>query len=813
MLKDFTIAARTLLKRPGYFIPVVAMLAVAIGASTTMFSLLDASLLRPLPFERPDRLVRLMGVAGPERSPRGGSFPEIHDWRALNRTLDDVVIYDETSFNLRVGAEAVRVEAEMVSAGYFRLLGVSAAVGRTFLDEEDRVVDQHAVAVVSDRFWRQRLGADRSAIGSTLYLNDRAVSVVGVMPPGFAGVSFDTDLWVPSMLVSLASAPGVVQNRSTRWLLAFGRLSDGVTLERAQEDLSRVAGILATQYPETNKDRGVDIAPMQQALLGNTGDLVTALFAAVLMFLLVACANVAGLQLARATGRRREIAVRLALGARRWHVMRQLLAESAILAAVAGVFGALIAAWGIGAAPTLGPNGVLASFVRPAIEPRALAFTMLVSLGVAALVGTLPALAARARDLADALKEGSRSVEPGLGSLKRPSMQKLLVVAEIALAMVLLTSAGLMIRSLQRQLDVRVGFEAAGLTAGRLTLPSGRYQPEQRLVFMERLEERLGRVPGVQAVGIATDLPFTGSSSASLMLPDISAAAPDALRRYYRHAVSPRFFDALGIAVVRGRAFTAQDRRGAPLVAIINESAARAIWGSPDVVGRRFFMGRTAEAPSAEIVGVAADARFRNLTTDLTVPRAEPDVYFPYAQRPDTAIEFALRTADGRAVPLTLLQQAVSEIDRGLPVYQVQPLEQAIAQQTSPIRFVSGLLAAFSAGALVLAALGLYGLVAYVTSLSRREIAIRLALGASALGVTAVIVRNGMVLVGMGLVLGAAGSVAAGTALRAQLFQTSAADPLTIGTVGGLLLAVTAIASLLPTRRAVRVEPHAALRD
>jgi putative ABC transport system permease protein len=811
MLKDLAVAARTLLKRPGYAVSVVAVLSLAIGAGTVMFSLVDAALLRPLPFERPDRLVALTGVAGPERSPRGGAFPEILDWRALNTTLDDVVIYDELSLNLRVGSEAMRVDAEMVSAEYFRLLGAAPAFGRTFLPEEDAQPDQHAVAVVSDGFWRRHLGADASAVGRVISLNDRPVSVVGVMPPGFAGISFDTDVWVPSMLVSLNSAPGVVRNRATRWLLALGRLRDGVPLERAQEDLSRVAAILAKEHPDTNTDRGVDVRPLQATLLGNSAALVTVLFAAVLLFLLVACANVAGLQLARAIARRREVAVRLALGARQWHILRQLLAEAVLLSVTAGVAGALAAAWGVGAVASL-DGGVLASFVRPVVDPRALSFTLLGCATVAFVVGVLPPLAARTGNPGEALKEGARSAEPGLGSLRRPSVQKALVVAEIALAMVLLTSAGLMVRSLQRQMDVPLGFQPQGVTAARVDLPAARYPPEQRPSFVERLEERLARIPGVRGVGLAADLPFTGSSSASQMLADVHAATPEAQRRYYRHPVTPGFFDALGITIIAGRAFTRADRSGAPLVAIINESGARNIWGRVDVVGRRFFAGRTAGAPSVEIVGVAADARHRNLTTDLSAARIEPDVYFPYAQRTDQNVEIAIRT-DGAPISAAVLQAAVSEIDAGLPVYQVQPLDEPIRQQTYPSRFASTLLSAFSLGALVLAALGLYGLVAYVAGLSRREIAVRLALGATQAGVTAVVLRNSLVLVMLGIVLGVAGAVAAGRALDAVVAQTGAIDAVTIGGVALLLVAVSSIATLLPTRRAVRLEPHAALRE
>lgn len=810
MLQTLTIAVRTLLKRPGYSLSIVLTLALGIGASTMMFSLVDAALLRPLPFDRSDRLVLLIGVAGPQRAVRGGSFPEIADWRTMNATLHDVAIYDETSVNLRVGTEVIRAETEMVSASYFSLLGATAALGRTFLAEEDAVVDRHPVAVISGRLWQERFGRDPAVLQRTVQLNDRAFQIVGVMPDGFAGISFDTDIWVPSMMVSLTSAPTIVENRGTRWLMALARLNEGVTVERAQEDLTRVAGVLEQQHPDTNRERGVQVTVLQDSLLGNTASLVLALFSAVVLFLTVACANVAGLQLARATARRREMALRLALGAGRWHVLRQLLTESLVLSVAAGTLGVIAAAWSIAGIAALLPNGALPRYVQPGIDPRTLAFTIFVSLLAGTLVAILPVMASSRHDLLGWLKEGARSAGPGLGSIRRPSAQQALVVAEIALAMTLLTVAGLMLRSLDRQMNVRLGFEPRGVTVARLTLPGNRYTPPQRVTLVDQLEARLHAIPGVRSVTIASTLPFTGGSSAATLLPDAAPSGETGLR-YFRHFVTPGFFETLGIALRRGRAFSAQDRLDSPLVAIINVSAARRIWGTDEVIGRRFHMG-TIDGPLVEVVGVAADARFLDLTTDLQGARVEPDVYFPYAQRTDRDIELAVRSADGAPVPLVSLQAAVSGIDPGLPLYRVQGLDEAVQAQTSTARFGSTMLMTFSAGALLLAAVGLYGLIAYVVGLSRREIAIRLALGADGRRLVGLIVRNAMVLVIAGTILGGIAAAAAGRALSSQLFETGALEPATFAVVATLLLAVTFMASLLPTRRAVGVDPQTALR-
>ena len=810
MWTDLLVAARTLLKRPGYAVSVIATLAVGIAASTVMFTLLDAAVLRPLPFVQPDRLVVLTGVAGPERAPRGGSFPEVLDWRAMNNTLKDVSIYDEMSLNLRAGETTLRAEAEMVSASYFPLLGVTASIGRTFLPQEDSVPDRDHVVVISHALWRARFGLAPDILQRTIQLNDRAFAVVGVMPEGFAGVSFDTDVWVPAAMVSLTSGAGVVQSRGTRWLGALGRLEDGVTLTRAQEDLTRVAAVLEKQYPDTNRERGVDVVTVQSALQGDTGGLLSSLFGAVLLFLLIACANVATLMLARSAARRRELAVRLALGARRWHVVRQLASEALVLSCTAGGVALMLAAWGLGALLTIIPDQALPDYVRVSLDMRAFAFAAAAALACGLLVATLPAVTALRADLSGAMKEGVRAAGPGLGSLRRPSVQQLLVITEIALALTLMTGAGLMIRSLERQLRVPVGIEPEAVTAARVTLPTGRYLAAERVAFADKVLAHLRSTPMVDSAAIATSLPFTGSWAAGFLVPDM-ATGPESRQRYYRHLITPGYFETLGIPIVRGRGFTAADGAGRPEVAMINESAARRIWNTADVVGRHIRLG-SATSPMVEIIGVTADARYRDLTTDLTGARVEPEVYFPFAQRSDRDLEIAVRTVDGQTLSLQTLQAAVAAADRSLPVYAVQRLADALRTQTATARLGSTLLGLFSLGALLLSAVGLYGLISYLVGLSRREIAIRLALGATSRHVMALVLRNGAALAGVGIVLGSGGAWAAGRALQSQLFQTGAVEPGAVGLVSLMLLAVTLVATLLPARLAARINPQSALR-
>jgi predicted permease len=810
MTQELIVAVRAFLKRPGYALAVTLTLALGIGATTVMFSLLDAALLRPLPFAGAGRLAVLTGVAGPERAPRGASFPEAADWEAMNTTFGSLAIYDETSLNLRLGTEAVRVDAEMVSASFFSILGAQAALGRTFQPEEDTVPDRAAVVVISHALWRDRFGASPAVLQQQIHLNDRAFTIVGVMPERFAGLSFDTDLWFPAKMVSLTSSPGAVQNRGTRWVTVVGRLAEGVTLERAQDDMDRVAALLEQRYPDNHRERGVQVDGLQRSLVGDTRGMVLMLFGAVVLFLLVACANVASLQLARATARRRELAVRLALGARKYHLVRQLLAESFVLSTAAGILGLLGAVWALTALVSMLPEGALPRHVTPVLDLRASAFAFVVSLMSGGLVAVLPALAATRRDLSGAMKEGARSAGPGLGSIRQLSAQHVLVVGEVALAVTLLASAGLLVRSLDRQINVRLGFDPADVTAARVTLPAARYAPEVRAQFVDRLAAQLRQLPGVETAALATSLPFTGTSSAAILAPE-GAERPEDRRRYYRNYVSPDTFPALGITLTRGRPFTAADVAGAPPVAIINESGARQLWADGQALGRRVRIGGGPEG-LVEIVGVAADARFRSLTTDFAAPRVEPDLYFPLAQRTDRDLQIAVKAAPGQVVTLASLQQALSSVDATLPLYDIQRLDDALAQQTATQRFGSALLAVFSLGALLLAGIGLYGLIAYIVGLSRREIAIRLALGARGRQVMMLVATNGLALVAGGIVIGVAGAVTAGRVLESQLFQTGTIDPPTLAGVAAVTIVVALAAMLQPTRSALRTDPQSALR-
>jgi len=814
MLNDFRFALRTLRRRPTFTAAVVLTLALGIGTTSAVFSLLDAALIRPLPFAEPERLAMLWGVVGPERdgpnrSVRGASFPEITDWRTLNHSLSDVSAYDEISLNLGTGGDPRRVDAEMVSASYFRLLGATAAQGRAFTADEDRVPDANPVAVISHALWTTQFASDPRIVGRSITLNDRPFTIIGVMRENFRGISFDTDVWVPMMMISLTTSKSALESRGGRWLGALGRLKPGVTFEAAQRDLNAVARQLAVAHPETNHDRGVQLFSLQDSALGNTRQLLVALFVAVLLFLGIACANVVNLQLVRATSRRREIALRVAVGAEGVHLVRQLLAEGLTLAAVGAVAGVALAGWGLGALLPLLPDGAIPRYVVPTMDWRVIAFAAGVTVLAGVVFGLAPALSVRRLTIADSLKEGSRSAGAGIASLRRLGAQQLLVVSEVALALVLLIAGGLMVRSLRQQLGVNPGFRADGVVTAQLALPRSRYPAPTRVQFVNALLERVRALPQVDAAAVGGDIPLGGNSNAGTIFVD--GVTPEPVRAY-RHRVTPDYFATLGIPVLQGRTFTSADRDSAQDVAIISEAAARRYWPGQDAVGRELRFGDQTGS-KVTVVGVVGTVRFRDLTTDLTALTSEPDVYFSFAQLTDVDLSLVVRTSGDQATVMAAIQREVSAIDPGLPLYRVVAMRDLVARQTATARFGSSVLASFSMVAMALAAIGIYGVLAFVIGLSRREIAIRLALGATRGRVVRLIVRQGMTLVAIGMALGLVGAYYATGALSAQLFGVTATDPVTFAGVAALLAAIALAASYLPSRMAARIDPQQALKS
>jgi putative ABC transport system permease protein len=805
-LKDMRFAVRTLRKQPAFVLTVLLTLALGIGASAAMFGIVDAALLRSLPFREPDRLVFLWGVAGPQRAIRGASTLEIGDWAQRSRALPAVSVFDQLSLNFRTESGADRVQGEMVDPSYFSIVGVRPQLGRVFAAEENATPDAHPVAVISDGMWRDRFAGDPAIVGRAITINDRALTVIGVLPPGFRGMSFTADVWVPTMMMSLNSNPRVLRDRGTRWLAAVARLGDRVSLIDAQHELDGIAGQLAKEYPQTNTDRGVRVFSLRENYLGTTRALLLSLFGAVGLFLLIGCANVVSLQLVRAASRRQEIALRLALGANRQRLVQQLVAEGLVLSLAGMALGLVMAFWILGGLTTLLPQGVLPPYAHPTIDPRVLGFSMGLAILCGVAFGLIPAMQSSRLELVGALKEGRRASGSGVGSLRRPGAQQLLVVAEIALALVLLVGAGLLVRSLKRQLDVDPGFRPEGVLTARLALPPQRYAPPLRAQLVEQLLARLAAVPTVRSAAAGSDIPLAGNSSAAILY------VPDAGRdlRFYRHYVSNDYFTTLGISMVRGRPFGVEDAGDSSTSVIVNDATARRFWPGQDPIGRRLRLG-DANGPEVSIVGVAANARFRDLTTDLA--STEPDVYFPYRRRAPAELQVAVRAVGDLGALAGAVRREVTALDPALPLYNVDLLGTLLQRQTGTARFGSFVLTAFSGIALLLAAIGIYGALSFLVSLGRREIAIRMALGATTGNVLGRLVGQGAALAITGLVIGTFGAIFASRALTSQLFGVSRSDPLTFTAVAALLLLVALSASYLPARRATRVDPLTVLRE
>jgi predicted permease len=806
VLQDLRFALRLLRKQPAFTATVIATLGLALGASTAIFSVVESTILRPLPLRSPAQLGFLQQVAGPERSSRGVSFIEVLDWARLNRAFESVSIYDETSLNLRTTDGAERVEAEMVSASYFAMLGAAPARGRVFTADEDRIPDAHPVVVISDAIWRNRFGSDPATVGRTLVLNDLPFTVVGVMPPRFRGISFDTDLWFPAAMVHANGGPADLSDRGTRWYAAIGRLRQGVTVERGQADLDRVAAQLARDFPGSNRDRGIQFVPLRDSFLGSTRLVLLAVFAGVALLLVIACANVIGLQLVRATARSREIALRIAIGADRRRVVQQLVAEGLVLALAAAGAGIIVSYWGLQGLVALAPAGVLPAFSTPTIDLAAFGFALVVSVGAGFAFGLVPALRTSRVDLVDSLKDGARGSADGFGRRGRLGAQQLLVIGETAFALMLLVGAGLFARSLQQQLAVRPNFDAHGVLRVRLVVPA-RYTLQTRVQFAEHLRARFGAIPSVSGVAIGADLPLGGPTSASfLYVPGATQST-----RFYRHIVAPGFFDALGIAVLHGRAFAPTDGANTPAVAMISESMARRFWPNEDAVGKRIHLGGDPTDPEATIIGVVRDVRYRDLTTPLAT--TEPDVYLPFAQRPTAGLLVAVRSSAPSETVAGALRRELAAIDPTIPLYGITPLESLLAQQTANGRFASSLLVVFGAAALLLTAVGLYGMLAFVVGLRRREIGIRLALGATGVRVQRSVVGQGLRLVAFGVAMGVGGAAVGTRWISTELYGVERYDPTVFIATPLLMIVVACIASALPARRAARVDPQIALRS
>ena len=806
LLQNIRLAVRSLRKSPALTASVVLTLALCIGATTAIFSVVHAVLFRPLPFADPDRilLVRTTWKDMPS------SF-SVGNWADVHRqatTFEHLVPAHGESFNLAGADTPQNVDGARVGADYFAMLGVAPALGRSFLAEE-AAVGRAGVVLLSDGLWRRRFGGDPAVVGSEVRLDGRPHTVIGVMPAAMDYTLFDEELWVPA-----AFTPAQLAMHDEHYLTVLGRLRPGVAMARAEEELRSLGRWLQTTYPGDNRDRAIVMAPLMEELVGDYRPRLFVLLGAVGFVLLIACANIANLLLARGAARSRDTAIRVAIGAGRGHLVRQALTESLVLAAVGGTLGILAGYWGVGLLTALGPEDV-PRLSGARLDGPVLAFALALTVTSGLVFGLAPALRTAARLPHEALKEGGRT---GSRAGSRDRLRNALVVSEIALALVLLTGAGLLIRSGIALNGVDPGFEPSGVVAGRISLPAVAYETPERVTrAFERVQESLAAVPGVSSAALVSAAPLEDGSSNGLVPEgrplDISSSINSLMR-----LVTPDYFETMRIAVVRGRTFTAEDRRGAPLVMVINEALAREAFPGQDPVGKRIACceGGPDGSPNwKEVVGVVRDVRALGLDEEPM-----PEFYLPMVQAPAAAWNWTDRTmtvvarAGEDAVPLMApLRRAVAEVDPAVPLYDLGTMQGRLMDSMAQSRFSTMLLTVFGALALALAAIGVYGVISYGVAQRTHEIGIRMALGARHADVLAMVVRHGAVLAGIGLVIGLGGALLLSRLVSSLLFRVSPTDPPTFATGMVVLTAVAVLAAAIPARRAARTDPMVALRN
>ena len=802
LFQDVRFGARMLAKHKGFTAVAVLTLALGIGANTAIFSVVNAVLLKPLPYDNSHELVQIWGTQ-PQLDTAPMSPANFLDWREQNRVFERVAAYTGQNLNLSGVADPERIRATRVSADLFELLRVRPELGRAFLAEEDQYGGQRVV-ILSHGLWQRRFGANPEILGRSLTLNDQSYVVVGVMPPDFSFPRTTTEMWTP-----IAFSPGERGTRNTNYISVLARLKPGVTIEQARSEMEALARRQQEQYQEANTGIGVKLISYKEQVVGNTRPILLLLLGAVGFVLLIACANVANLLLARAAGRRKEMAVRSALGAGRRRVVRQLLTESVLLALVGGGLGLLLALWGINLLVALQPANI-PRLAELRVDRGVLMFASALSLLTGVAFGLAPALRATKLDLNDALKEGGKGADAGGG---RQRLRSILIVSEIALSLVLLIGAGLMIKSFWRLNQVEPGFNAENTLTMVVSLPTTRYaEPGRQVAFFRQAVERVGNLPGVDAAGVTTNIPLFGGNSTGFNVEGDPPYAPGQRPLVEYRSVSPGYFRAMGIPLLRGRTFNEQDGGDAPGVVIINETLARRHFPGEDPLGKR--LGFSGPTDWREIVGVVRDTRNYGLDEEV-----KPEAYMPYTQSAPgylagsiSGMILVARTASDPQGMSAAIKREVQGLDGNLPVYNIKTMEQHLAESTAQRRFNMLLLSAFAGVAVLLAVFGLYGVMSYMVSQRTREIGLRMALGAQARDILGMAVRQGVVLILIGIGVGLAGALALTRVMSGLLYGVDATDPATFAAIVLLLAFASLIACYIPARRATRVDPLIALK-
>jgi len=807
--QDLRYGARMLLKKPGFTLIAVITLALGIGANTAIFSVVNAVLLRPLPYAEPERLVALWesNTQRPE-SRNSISYPNFFDWRSQSKSFERMASYYTNDMALTGVAAPVNLRSAVVSPDLFATLGVRPQLGRWFVGEEEKPGIR--AAIVNHGLWQRQFGGDPNIVGRAVTLNGKQFNVVGVMPAGFQYPieAEPVEVWVTSSIDGEKSdpkEPAQNEQRGAHFLQAVGRLKPGVTLEQARAEMNVIGANLEKQYPDSNTRHGVKLIPYHNDLVHDYSEALWLILGAVGCVLLIACANVANLLLARATARYKEIAVRAALGANRRRVIRQLLTESLLLGLGGGLLGLLLAWWGTAALIRLIPEDV-PRLAEINIDGWVFGFTLLISVMTGVVFGLAPALQASKVELTEAMKEGSRGAGGGRGRLRGA-----LVVAEIAIALVVLIGAGLLLQTFRRLQQVDLGFDTHNILTATVELPDARYpKPELATAFYRTLLDRVKAMPGVEGVSAVVPQPLSGDMM--MISFDIEGRNIPKGERPVSHfrSISLDYFSVMKIPLLAGRAFTERDDPHSPGVVIVNETFAKRHFPNENPIGKHVKPGIALEGEPVwrEIVGVVKDVKHRqSLGRDY-----EPEYYLPHAQMPINSMNLVVRaTNDPRSLARSL-QQEVQSLDREIPVFRIRTLEQYLGVAVAQPKFNALLLGLFAGLALLLTAIGLYGVMAYSVIQRSQEIGIRIALGAQTGDVLKMVLRQGLKLTALGLLIGLAAAYALTRYMQSLLFGVKPADPLTFAAIALLLVAVALLACWVPARRATKVDPLEALR-
>jgi predicted permease len=800
--RDLRYATRSLRKSPGFAAVAVLTLALGIGANTAIFSVVNAVLLHPLPYPEPDRLVELWGnVKRAKVERRGTSFADYLDWKKQSQSFERMALYIDGTVTLNGVAEPERVPMEYVGHGYFEMLGVAPQAGRSFLASEDQVPQRDKVAVLSDGFWKRRFGGDPQAIGRSIQLHDQMYTIVGVMPPAFRGVDDRADLWLPVMT---AIGPEDLGDRGSRGPAVLGRLKPGVGIAQAQSEMDAICKALERQHPRTNEGRGVEISLLEQEIFGDLRRPLVVLLVAVGFVLLIACTNVANLMLARSEARQREIAVRIALGAGRGRMFQQLLTESLVVAIAGAGAGLVLARWGVGALVAASPV-TFPGYVHPAIDWTVAGFTAAVSCLAGVAMGLAPAVQVRTSNLFEAFKAASSHAAD---SRRGHRFRNALVVGEVAFAMLLLIGAGLLIRSIQQLAAIRPGYDPSHVLTMRIGIPRPSSQTQAAMTARQILAA-VGQLPSIETVAAGSDVPMAGGGASFFTAEGQPPVTAQNVPRAYVHNVTPEFFHALRIPFTAGRTFTASEMTAQDTV-IVGENLARRFWPGQDPIGKRIKFGfADAKRPWLTIVGVVNEMKYRGLPAN---PTSDPDLFLPMREQ---AQQFALvlRTPLDPAALAPAVRKTLRDLDATAVLYGVTTLDNLMSRQTANSRFTGWLMGIFAASALLLAMIGIYGVMSYAVARRTQEIGVRVALGAARRDVLRLVVRRGMSLIAAGLALGVAGALAVTRLIGALLYGVTPRDALTFAGAAAVLASVALLACLIPASRAARIHPAVALRN